>query len=175
MGIVKYNPGKGKGQAPSKASRTFVNSGVLVPKAVTVRLRYTDPVAGTTKARKWTFLNFEKGKPPPKRWDAGHIVPRQVGGGGGVYNMFPQHPVMNRNSGVKGLGFVVDGHRSKYTARKPAGNPQNHLNRNKGDAKAPGGRVMTYRDVEDKIARKTHKYGPANVEVTHIRYKTFKA
>lgn len=165
--MTKYHAKVSKGQAPTKAARTHVNKpSTLVPKRVRVEFTYPSN-NGTLKTRKYTFLNFEKSKSAPKRWDAGHIKPRQLGGSGHSSNMFPQHPVMNRNSGIKGKAFILTGHKSKYQNRKPAGNPGTHLNRLKTDTKATGGgRSLTYRDVEDKIARKAAKY-PGQVQVNH--------
>ncbi|WP_338847053.1 hypothetical protein V8J88_25220 [Massilia sp. W12] len=164
-----YHPSVGKGAAPTKASRKYVNMpSISIPTKVQVKLHYTSD-SGVKKTKTYNFKQTIK---PKMKWDAGHIQPAQLKGHGKQSNMFPQNKDFNRNSGKKGLAFIepLGSDTSKHLKRKAAGKPATRLNRPKVNGGLGDGiRPMTYRDVEDKIARKAAKYPAGSVTVTHTR------
>lgn len=134
----KFTVQKGnKGTKTNAKARKAVNDGTLKPpKRITAKIIYKSD-NGKVKQRWIRVKNPKEGNAP---WDAGHMLGRQVGGSGtDLKNIFPQNKNANR---LRKSGYVI------------AKGKQGKWKKNTG---------RSWRDFEDKLARKVNKYGSADL------------
>jgi len=121
------------GSDTNSTVRTAVNAiTAKIPVLIKSQLTYTDST-GVQKTRSILVSNPAYGKEP---WDAGHAIGQQNGGSGtAILNIFPQNKEANRWKS-RGAAYTLVAHFDKHKVGK-----------------------RSWRDFEDKIKRKTAKYG----------------